>query len=81
MHIKIANHRCGVASVSRDYVITAAHSVYQAPLRQLSIIIGAHDLQDSRFQYEHPQYFTVPEVRLQSFDARVDDSGGYLVIN
>lgn len=38
--------------------------MYRAPLHQLSIIIGAHDIEDHRFQDEPPQYFNVAEVRL-----------------
>lgn len=44
--------------------MTAAHCVYQAPLHQLSIIIGAYDIEDHRFQEDPPQYFSVAEVRL-----------------
>lgn len=37
---------------------------HRAPLNQLSIIIGAHDIEDPRYQDEPPQYFNVAEVRM-----------------
>lgn len=64
VHIKISKHQCGGALVNRYYVVTAAHCVYQAPLAQLSIIIGAHDIEDPRYQEEPPQYFSVTEVKM-----------------
>lgn len=36
----------------------------RSSLYQLSIIIGAHDIEDPRFQEEPPQYFSVVEVTL-----------------
>lgn len=39
-------------------------NLHRAPLHQLSIIIGAHDIEDQRYQDEQPQYFSVAEVRL-----------------
>lgn len=39
-------------------------SLLRAPLQQLSIIIGAYDIEDHRFQEDPPQFFSVAEVRL-----------------
>ena len=39
-------------------------TLIRAPLHQLSIIIGAYDIEDHRFQEEPPQFFSVAEVRL-----------------
>jgi len=38
--------------------------IFRAPLSQLTVIIGAYDIEDHRYQEEPPQYFRVKEVRL-----------------
>lgn len=47
--------------MTNDFIL---FSFFRAPLHQLSIIIGAHDIEDPRFQYEQPQYFSVAQVKL-----------------
>jgi len=64
VHIKIQKHQCGGALLNNRYIVTAAHCIYQAPMRQLNVIIGAHDIEDARFQDIPPQYFSVEKVIL-----------------
>ncbi|UXI18385.1 hypothetical protein NH340_JMT04328 [Sarcoptes scabiei] len=64
VHIKITKHQCGGALVNSRFIVTAAHCIYQAPMNQLNVIIGAHDIEDPRFQDIPPQYFRVSRVIL-----------------
>ncbi|KAH9388840.1 DNA topoisomerase 2-beta [Tyrophagus putrescentiae] len=64
VHIKITKHQCGGALINEQFVITAAHCIFNAPMRQLNVIIGAHDIEDPRFQDVPPQYFSVSKVIL-----------------
>lgn len=38
--------------------------MYRAPIHQLNVIIGAHDIEDHRYQDIPPQYFHVQRVIL-----------------
>lgn len=64
VHIRIGKHHCSGALVNRFYVLTAAHCVHQASLGQLSIVVGANDLEEHKSQQEPPQYFSAVKIVL-----------------
>lgn len=46
-HIRIAGYQCGGILVSRNFIVTAAHCIEQARMKDITIYLGEHDTQDS----------------------------------
>ncbi|XP_064470248.1 serine protease 30-like [Ornithodoros turicata] len=63
-HIKISRQQCGGALVNHYYVVTAAHCVHHTPLRRISVILGAYDIQDQRYQLSRAQPYSVVEKKI-----------------
>ncbi|KAH7945331.1 hypothetical protein HPB49_009666 [Dermacentor silvarum] len=63
-HIKISRQQCGGALVNHYYVVTAAHCVHHTPLRRISVILGAYDIQDQRYQSSQAQAYSVLEKKI-----------------
>ncbi|CAN7981130.1 serine protease 30 [Ixodes scapularis] len=63
-HIKISRQQCGGALVNHFYVVTAAHCVHHTPLRRISVILGAYDIQDQRYQLSQAQAYSVVEKKI-----------------
>ncbi|KAH8024045.1 hypothetical protein HPB51_020803 [Rhipicephalus microplus] len=63
-HIKISRQQCGGALVNHYYVVTAAHCVHHTPLRRISVILGAYDIQDQRYQLSRAQAYSVLEKKI-----------------
>lgn len=46
-HIRIAGYQCGGVLVSRHFIVTAAHCIEQARMKDIIVYLGEHDTQDS----------------------------------
>ncbi|KAG8189135.1 hypothetical protein JTE90_018429 [Oedothorax gibbosus] len=63
-HIKLNKQQCGGVLLNNYYVLTAAHCIYQVNVKDITVQLGVHDIQDASRHEHKPQTFRVTEKKL-----------------